>query len=479
MGYSVEKSVKEHNVKPPTQWFKNWKFIISVTIVVIGLSILAMSYYQMTRFNSNITINDIEVSGLTADQTLEKLQTSLIKNTIYVGDQLIFEGTETKMAFTENDLAEIKETLKDQWTFFPSSEAKAYYLQPSNKDSYRSETLRTELEQELISINQDLQAPIDARAQLENGEIIITESIDGEHYDVHSLLEEYDKQEYTSEVILNPIYLHPIKEDSQVVQSQVEKLQDFLQHSIDYQVQDQVYSLKANELIKDASLSEEMDVLIQSDLIDEKVAEINDSQSTLGRDFTFKTHSGSVISTKGQGYGWALDAEKEAKMIKEAFMNGGESVSASNIYGNGWSGEGYGYETTSNYGIGHTYAEVSIAKQKMWIYKEGQLVLTTDIVTGNKSTQQDTLPGVWYILFKRTPYTLTGSDYSGKDYSVDVDYWAPFTNSGQGFHDAGWRTNWSSNAYKNEGSNGCVNVPPDVMKKVYDHLSVYDPVVIY
>lgn len=42
-----------------------------------------------------------------------------------------------------------------------------------------------------------------------------------------------------------------------------------------------------------------------------KITEINNAKSTLNKDFSFKTHSGSVISVKGEGYGWALDVEKK------------------------------------------------------------------------------------------------------------------------------------------------------------------------
>ncbi|MEB1808211.1 MAG: L,D-transpeptidase [Bacillaceae bacterium] len=476
MGYAAEQSVEENHLpqKQPNKWYKNWKYILSIIIFITALILTVMIYYQNTHFNSNITINGIEVSGLTADQALEKLQTSVLKNQIYVGDQLILEGTDTEMAFTESDLPEIKETLRSQATFFPSSEAKTYFLLPSQTDEYRSEVLRTEFEQQLITMNDELTAPVNAQAILEEGEIVISESIDGEQYDVYRLLDAFDKQEYTSEIYLEPLYLEPIKEDNELVQKQVNKLQDFLQHTVEYKVEDQVHSLKASDLITSASVSEDMKIVINKHTIPKKVAEINDAQSTLGKDFTFKTHSGSVISVKGKGYGWALDVEKESKLILETFQNGETSISASNIYGNGWGGEGFGYGVTANNGIGHTYAEVSIAQQRMWIYREGELVLTTHVVTGDRSKGQDTLPGVWYILFKRTPYTLTSDTYA-----IDVDYWAPFTNSGQGFHDADWRNNWSGNAYHNQGSNGCVNVPPSVMKKVYDNLRVYDPVVIY
>ena len=153
-------------------------------------------------------------------------------------------------------------------------------------------------------------------------------------------------------------------------------LQELLQRTVDYKVQDQVYSLKASDLIKNASVSKDMKVTIDPGDIKNKIAEINNSQSTLNKNFTFKTHSGSVISVKGQGYGWAINVEKKQRMIQEAFEKGRKIDSASNIYGHGWNNEGYGYETTTNNGIGDTYAEVSIAEQRIWIYKNGKVVVT-------------------------------------------------------------------------------------------------------
>ena len=43
-----------------------------------------MSYYQATHFNSNVTINDTKVGGLSADQAIQKLKTSgLAKQSLY------------------------------------------------------------------------------------------------------------------------------------------------------------------------------------------------------------------------------------------------------------------------------------------------------------------------------------------------------------------------------------------------------------
>lgn len=480
MGNAVVQSNEELNRsrKNNVQWFKNWKFI-ATGIVLIAIIMGAMTYYQATHFNANSKINGIKVSGLTADKALNKLQTTVLKNEVYVGEEQILDGKDMKIGFTDTDLPEVKKLLKKQWTFFPSFKAKNYSLIPSKQDPYRSEELKQELEQKLISMNQKLKAPVNAHVSLEQGKIAISKSIEGTQYDVTHLLAEYEKQGYNSEVRLDPVFQSAIKEDSQIIKDEEKKLQEFLASTLEYKVQDKVYPLKASELIQNAILSEDMKISIDPANIKNKIAEINAAQSTLGKDFTFTTHSGSVIQVKGQGYGWALDVEKETSLVQAAFEKGEKSVSASNIKGNGWSGEGYGYETTKNNGIGDTYAEVSIAEQRIWLYKDGQLVLTTNVVTGKHSTGEDTSPGVWYVLFKRTPYTLKGSAVGKPDYSVEVNYWAPFTNSGQGFHDASWRTNWASNAYLTAGSGGCVNVSPNVMKAVYDNLSVYEPVVVY
>ncbi|WP_456277235.1 L,D-transpeptidase family protein [Bacillus sp. AK128] len=480
MGYAVKRSVEEivDSKNKTGSWFTNWKVITSSICVMVAVICVSIYYYQINHFNTNITINGIKVGGLTVDKALSKLQTSVLKNEVYIGDQQILDGLDTEMRFTEDDLPGLDHLLETQWTFFPSFKKENYPLVPIQEDQYRSIILKYDLEQKLNALNHDLTAPYDSNAIIEHGNLVIHKSFDGTKYDVNRLLQDYESMGYASEVRLTPVYLQPIRENSELVQNQVEMLKELLQTTIEYQVQDQIFSIKASELIKNASITNENTISLDPFYLKKKITEINSSQSTLGKNFTFTTNSGSVITVKGEGYGWALDIDKETARIQEAFANGERSVSASNIHGNGWSNEGYGYETFSNGGIGDTYAEVSVKDQRMWLYKEGKMIFTTPVVTGKKSAGQDTSPGVWYILYKRTPYTLTGTS-AENPYSINVSYWAPFTNSGQGFHDASWRSNWRSNAYLNAGSNGCVNVPPGVMKTVYENLSVHQPVVIY
>jgi len=480
MESSVSETVEiDRRQVKPSKWYKNWKFMTPGIIVIIAIILGGINYYQANHFNANIKINDIKVSGLTADEALKTLKTAVLTNEVYVGKQQILDGQDTKMEFTQKDLPAVKKLLASQKTLFPSSKVKNYSLMPSKMDQYRSQTMKKQVKEKLISMNNSLKAPQDAEVHLKQGKIVVSKSVSGNQYEIASLLKDYEKQEYKSDIHLNPVYIEPIKEDSPIIKDEKNKLEALLQRTVDYKVQDKVYSLKASDLIKSATVTKDLKVSLDVTDLKNKISDINKTQSTLNKNFQFKTHSGSVISVKGEGYGWALDEDKEAAQLQAAFEKGEKSISASTIIGHGWSGEGYGYNTTTNNGIGDTYAEVSIAEQKIWIYKNGKLVVTTNVVTGKHSTGEDTSKGVWYVLYKRTPSILKGSHVGSGSYEVEVQYWAPFTNSGQGFHDASWRSNWSSKAFLNAGSGGCVNTPSSVMKTVYNNLSTHEPVVIY
>ncbi|MGZ4162217.1 MAG: L,D-transpeptidase [Neobacillus sp.] len=460
------------------KWPVKWKIGIGGAIVAGALVLSGISYYQSTRFNSHITINGTDVGGMMANQALQMLGSSVLKNEIYIGQDKIFDGKDTKTGFTNNDLSSIKKVLKSQETFWPSSKARNYSLAPSKVDTYRSE-MKNEIEKKLQLMNKNLKAPQDAEAHLEQGNMVVSKSINGNQYDIPGMLKDYQKQAYKSVIYLNAEYIQPVKENSPIVQKEKKTLQELLQRTVSYSVQNQVYSLKASDLIKNASLSKDGQYTVDPSDIKNEIAKINATQSTLNKNFLFKTHSGSVITVKGQTYGWALDASKETNRIQEAFEKGENSVVASSVYGNGWDHDAIGFNNTTNNGIGNTYAEVTIQEQRIWLYKNGQLVLTTNVVTGRHDVNEDTHPGVWYILYKRSPAILVGSEVGMAHYRVPVNYWAPFTNDGEGFHDASWRTNWANNAYLTQGSGGCVNTPPNVMKSVYDNLSTYEPVIVY
>lgn len=246
-----------------------------------------------------------------------------------------------------------------------------------------------------------------------------------------------------------------------------------------YKVQQTSYTLAGKDIINQATYIGGKYQIAQDGILNE-VKNINNKQATLQKGISFKTHAGNTVDVPGGTYGWALKSSDSYETISAAFINNsGEVDAASDIYGVGYLTYGTGYDNLTNDGIGTTYAEVSIQDQRAWFYVDGKEVYTTNIVTGKHSTNEDTPTGVWYIMYKQSPATLEGSESGNANYSVKVNYWAQFTSTGCGFHDASWRTDWSSTAYLTNGSGGCANTPSANMKSVYDSLSQKEAVVVY
>ena len=117
-----------------------------------------------------------------------------------------------------------------------------------------------------------------------------------------------------------------------------------------------------------------------------------------------------------------------------------------------------------------TFAVVDTSSQTLTLYRNNEVLLQFDVVTGKDTSPTDF--GLHDIDAKATDAWLTGADYS-----VHVNYWMPF-NGGEGLHDAEWRDAFGGSIYHENGSHGCVNMPPEVTPAVYEALSVGDKVLV-
>ena len=126
-----------------------------------------------------------------------------------------------------------------------------------------------------------------------------------------------------------------------------------------------------------------------------------------------------------------------------------------------------------------TYVEVDLSRQHLWYYQNGQLMLSTPVVTGDVANKGFTNIGVGSILSKETNKDLKGTNFDGSNYSVPVKYWMPIGWDGEGLHDASWRSTFGANYYLYSGSNGCVNMPKDQAEKLFSLVKMNTPVVVY
>ena len=118
------------------------------------------------------------------------------------------------------------------------------------------------------------------------------------------------------------------------------------------------------------------------------------------------------------------------------------------------------------------YVEVDIDNQKLTVYKEGEVVISTDVVTGNLNGFQ-TITGLYYAYNKETDQWM-----SGEDYLVFSKYWIGIDGA-YGLHDASWRTHFGKDFYVNGGSHGCVNIPVDAMPTIFETVEVGDAIILF
>lgn len=200
--------------------------------------------------------------------------------------------------------------------------------------------------------------------------------------------------------------------------------------------------------------------------IKEYVDYIGKTYNSFGRVRKFKTTYGDVLEIKGGDYGWWLDRASEVAELTQLIKKGEVVSDKKPVY----------FQTAQQYGeddIGDTYVEVNLTAQHLFFYKEGELILESDFVSGNVAKNYATPVGTYPVQYKERNATLVGEDYE-----TPVKYWMPF-NRNIGFHDASWRKEFGKDIYLTKGSHGCINMPPEKAKLMFENIKRGVAVVVY
>ncbi len=114
---------------------------------------------------------------------------------------------------------------------------------------------------------------------------------------------------------------------------------------------------------------------------------------------------------------------------------------------------------------GNTYIDVNISTQTLTYMVNGQVALSTPVVTGHggRSTPIGTYP---------ITSMVPGTRLKGPTWDVWVDRWMRIGNTHCGLHDASWRGAFGGTVYMTNGSHGCVNLPHDVALVLYNMIQV-------
>ncbi|MBB1127858.1 MULTISPECIES: L,D-transpeptidase family protein [Limosilactobacillus] len=458
----------------------NIKYWIAGIGALLIIMIAGMTVHQKNHFNKNVTINNIAVGGLTAKQAFDKVKGTSGATKVYVDNKLVYQTKSMKANFNNNDEQKFNQALKKQFTFFPSRKATNLSIKPDNFDQDSLNIAKNKLTNKVQQLNTGRKAPVDAYAVYQNEKVTVVPAVKGNKYDLQNAVNQLNNQAGSTKINITLHKEQPIAANSKTVKNEEKQLNKLKGKKVTYLVQSEKYDLTTSQIITRATYQNGK-YHFDTAALNKQVKEINEKHATLDKPFKFRTHSGAEITTTANGsYGWKISEKKAGNSLTKAIIDGRQEVDGKHdIEGKGYNTAGLGYNVTSNNGIGDTYAEVSLADQRAYFYKDGKCVLETDIVSGTNNEGNKTPKGVWYIMYQQSPSVLRGQNDDGSSYASKVNYWSPFTLTGCGFHDASWRHNWSKTAYLSDGSHGCINMQPSVAGQAFHDLTQNEPVIIY
>lgn len=224
-------------------------------------------------------------------------------------------------------------------------------------------------------------------------------------------------------------------------------------------------------------IKEEDEIRLDEDAIWQYVYDLATNYNTIYNPRYLESSGGGTVQIDNNEYGYQIDQQAEFdQLIKD--LESGTAVKREPVYSHEALGRNGDDDLLGN------YIEVSLDAQHLWMYKDGNLIIESDIISGkpvgiNAQTgeQEDwsTYKGAYPIAYKESPATLSSEIYG---YEAEVEYWMPFV-EGQGLHDASWQGAFGGDLYLTNGSHGCINLPTYVAAEIYYNIEPGYAVLIY
>lgn len=381
---------------------------------------------------------------------------------MYDNTKITFYDTDTLDEYTYKELGIQSEFSDKQLDYLGNNFIiDANLIQPAYNTS--------ELMKHLKEMNESRQPYVYANIEKSNSEFIVTEETEGNMLDTDKLeaviIEELDGTDkdydltnyYIERDNTKPTYNELLGKVDGFNNTCIEYTNGYkisLKDYIDY------YSVKDNTIQLSENTAEELKTTIDK-TIEKELSEYD----TIGNKIEFTTTDGDTLNIGGGTWGNIFSSDDETEYILDKFDKLESENSRTPIY-----------SQEMNTEIGDTYIEISIEKQHVWHYVNGELCCESDCVTGKLDGSHETPTGVYYILERQNGRTLRPK---GSTSGTWVNKWMRITWDGVGLHDAYWRGAFGGTIYKHNGSHGCINLPKTYAYNLYNEISLGDCVVIY
>lgn len=272
-------------------------------------------------------------------------------------------------------------------------------------------------------------------------------------------------------------YSIPLSGDQEQIRQLWEKIDSFQDCGLVYDMGDQQIpiagALAASFLAKENGsviLDEEGRLALDKEAVEAFVMNLCLEYDTYRKEGSFQSTRGDLITVKWDTYGTKLNSRAEIAYLMDNLLSDELHMGEKVIHIPSYEREGVVHGKDD---IGDTYIEIDLTEQRMYYYQEGELLIETDVVTGDTSRRMSTPEGVNFVYNKQLNRILKGPGYA-----TPVKYWIPIR-GGVGIHDATWRKEFGGTIYEKNGSHGCINTPYDMVSQLYELVEIGTPVITF
>ncbi|MCD8396387.1 MAG: L,D-transpeptidase family protein [Lachnospiraceae bacterium] len=450
--------------------------VLFLLVCVLG-TYGAIGIYYTTHFLKNTSINGIDVSDLTAAEAEALIAADAEEYRLVITgrdeEQETIQGTDFDYCFVSN--GETEELLGEQngfsWIFAYFSDDQSYSMDTSV--TYDAEKLTAAVLAFSMMQTDQMVAPENAYVTLlEDGSYGIVAETEGTELDMEKVLAAVESAVASGKKSLNLemaecyVTAEVTSEDESLIES-VSLYNQYASMYVNYYMSgDVVVTLDSSVFMDWFSLDEENNPSFDYDSVAAWVETLADTYDTIGTYEPFVTSNGETVYVESVTYGWKMDRESETEALYNLLL-AGQTEGRSPVWTNS-------ALTRGTNDIGDTYVEIDYTNQRMWYYKDGELLVETPVVTGNVSAGNASPEGMFYIVYKKQDAVLTGETYE-----TPVSYWMPFYGN-VGIHDAdSWRSSYGGTIYMTNGSHGCINTPTAQAQTIFENIEAGTPVICY
>lgn len=452
-------------------------FAAGITLLLLLMGVYAgVALYYEDHFLENTTVNGCDVSGMTAEEA-EKLIAENVEDydltvTTKEGSQEVITGDAIGYRYVSGD--EISSFLNRQvllsWPLSLLGKQHAFEIKVSF--AYEEKLLKKAVKELACMQEENVTEPQDAHLEQRDGVYVVVPEVEGNKLGkkrvLQSLKRAVDGNARSVNLTEAGCYLEPkVRAAGSGLQEEAALWNKYTSITVTYRMGGgKTVVLDSKTISGWFSLNKKKKPVFDQKAITAWVNQLADQYDTIGTVMPFVTSRGETVQVEAKTYGWQINRKKEAEALRLVLLQG-ESTERSPWF----------YESAFARGdndVGDTYVEIDYTNQRMWYYKDGELLVETPVVTGNVSNGTGSPEGYFCVVDKQRNATL-----KGEGYERPVSYWMPFW-EGVGIHDANaWRQSYGGKIYQYGGSHGCINTPDVQAEVIYRTIGIGTPVVCY